>query len=225
MDQHVPAVGPVAEIKVAQIKTAKDTVDVLDLIPKLCGGVVKFDVQPIYTQVRTKKLLTTTEDEDKQAGFPAVQFYVEYTDKEGGHTDSYKTTESVTLGEYNTWGQILCAPQSMAYQLSVWAAIGVMGFLAIVLWVVNIIYAWKIWDTNAKNFEAGLDPTDKRFSDVGAFFARFASWVSSPVFKFFMAIMAAAVPFATAFVDILFYFFVIAPGSKMTGTESIVDWK
>jgi hypothetical protein len=100
-----------------------------------------------------------------------------------------------------------------------------MGFLAIVLWVVNIIYAWKIWDTNTKNFEAGLDPTDKRFSDVGTFFARFASWVSSPVFKFFMAIMAAAVPFATAFVDLLFYFFVIAPGSKMTGTESIVDWK
>ena len=223
-DPHVPPVGPVTTITSARIKTAKDDVDVLDLLPKLCGGVATFGIKPIYAQVREKKLLTTTEEEDKQVGFPAVQFFIEYADKEGGHTDSYRITDTVTLGEYTTTGRIYCAPNTMVYQLSVYAGLGALGFLAIILWVVGILYSWKIWDLNTKNFDNGLSPTDKRFSDVASFFARGASFVASPIFKLFMAIMAAiptpATVFGTGFINALFYYFVISPGSKIASTAT-----
>jgi len=211
---HVPPVGPVTTITSARIKTAKDDVDVLELIPKLCGGVAKFEVKPLYAQIREKKLLTTTEEEDKQAGFPAVQFFIEYTDKEGGHTDSYNLTETVMLGEYTTIGQIYCAPSTMAYQISVWASLGAMGFLLVILYFINIFYSWKIWDMNDKNFATGLVPNDTRFGNVGRFFAWPAYLVASPVTKFIMAILAAVGPYAIACLNVLFYFFVISKGSQ-----------
>ena len=190
----------------------------MDMLPKPCGGVVKFDVMPIYKSLREKKLLTTTEEEDTTLGFPTVQLAVTYTDSEGSHDDSYKLTEHVEIGEYSTMGRVYCVPQSVAWSFSMYAAMGTIGFMILMAWVVNVVYSWRLWDSAYIDFGLkAVNPNDERFGDLGGILARLTSYVAFAPTKFVMAIIAAVAPVGTFFVNLFVYFFVINKADALAG--------
>ena len=196
--QHIPPSGPVTSITKATLKTSKDTVDVLDQIPPLCGGSVTFPVMPIYTATRAKKVLTTTPEDDTVRGFPVVQLEIVYVDKDGTHTDEYALNETATLGQYTTLGQVQCTPQTLVWNASLYASYGVVGFLVILMFLTNMVYTWKLWDGYAANRKT-IDPSN----EVGMSYivTTFVKWTASPITKFIAVIIAALAPIPIAFLN------------------------
>jgi len=199
--QHIPPSGPATSITKATLKTAKDSVDVLDQIPPLCGGSVTFPVMPIYTATRTKKVLTTTPEDDTVRGFPVVQLEIVYVDKDGTHTDEYALNETVTIGEYTTLGQIQCTPQTLVWNASLYASYGVLGFLVILMFLTNMVYSWKLWDGYSANRKT-IDPNNE--SGMSYIVSTFVKWTASPVTKFIAVIIAALAPIPSAFLNAVF---------------------
>jgi len=199
--QHVPASGPVTSITKATLKTEKDTIDVLDQLPALCGGSVSFPVMPIYTDARTKKLLTTTPEQDTIRGFPVVSLEIEYADKDGTHTDTYATTETVTLGERSTIGQVMCTPQTLVWTASMYAGYGVLGFLLVLMYLTNMIYSWKLWDGYAANAKT-MDPADT--SGMAYVLTYVVKYTANSMTKFIAVILAALTPVLSAIMNLVF---------------------
>jgi hypothetical protein len=190
----------VTSITKATLKTSKDNIDVLNQIPPLCGGSVTFPVMPIYTATRAKKVLTTTPEDDTIRAFPVVQLEIVYVDKDGTHTDEYALNENVKLGEYTTLGQIQCTPQTLVWNASLYASYGVLGFLLILMFLSNMIYAWKLWDGYAANVKM-IDPNDT--TGMSYILKTFVKWTASPLTKFVAVIVAALAPIPTAFVNVI----------------------